>query len=263
MFAMRRVVPSPAFDAYEPFAHAYDDFTADHDYEGWVSSLERVVLDAGLEGRRHLDVACGTGTSLVPWLDRGWATSGCDISPRMLFHAANKVRGRAHLFCADMRALPPGPRADLVTCLDDAVNYALEASDLDHVFASAARRVKRGGIYLFDVNGLRAFREDFASDRAFMSGGWRFRWVGHSSRGAAPGCVAAATIDATPVDPGASRAIRSRHVQRHHTVGRIRASLARAGMAEVGLYGQHRDGRLDSAFDELLHPKALVVARKL
>src|SRR5947208_5296760 len=103
------LAPSAAYDA---FADLYDAFTWDHDYESWVSSLEAVAKGHGLTGVRLLDVACGTGNSVVPWLERGYQVAGCDLSPRMLERAVEKTGGRAQLTVADMRGLPPGgPRA--------------------------------------------------------------------------------------------------------------------------------------------------------
>jgi SAM-dependent methyltransferase len=259
---MRHPGGDAAFSAYESFADVYDDFTADHDYEAWIDSLERVVLAAGLDGRRQLDVACGTGKSLVPWLERGYSVEGCDLSPRMLLHASRKVGDRARLFAADMRDLPSGEPVDLVTCLDDALNYVVDRTDLGRAFACAARRLRAGGIYAFDLNSLRAFREDFATERTFVSGRWRFRWMGHGSCDASAGCTATATIDARGCHGGPVGPIRSRHVQQHHPTDWVGASLERAGFAEVHIYGQHRDGRLEEEFDELLHAKAIVVGRR-
>jgi ubiquinone/menaquinone biosynthesis C-methylase UbiE len=57
--------------AYDGAAAIYDDFTAHHDYEGWIRVLERLARDHGLAGRRVLDVACGTGKSSAPFVARG------------------------------------------------------------------------------------------------------------------------------------------------------------------------------------------------
>jgi SAM-dependent methyltransferase len=69
-----------------------------------------------------LDVACGTGKSFRPLLRRGYEVTGCDISPPMLEQAPAGAPG-VRLVPADMRALPDLGAFDLVTCLDDALNY--------------------------------------------------------------------------------------------------------------------------------------------
>jgi SAM-dependent methyltransferase len=249
-------------DAYDAFAERYDAFTWDHDYEDWVSTLEEVARAHGLTGDRVLDVACGTGKSLVPWLQRGRQVVGCDLSAGMLARAREKVGDRARLEVADMRRLPPGAPVDLVTCLGDSVNYLLDPRDLDAAFASAAARLRPGGLYLFDVNTLRTYREDFATTRRFRQDGWEFRWSGHGDGQARPGRIASATVTARRVGAAGAPVMTSRHVQRHPPPALVRNCLESAGLECRRVHGQHRDGALDPELAELVHSKALVVARK-
>ena len=251
-----------ARDTYDAFADAYDAFTWDHDYEHWVSTLEALARAQGLRGSRLLDVACGTGKSLLPWLDRGYEVEGCDLSPRMLARAEEKAGGRARLAVADMRELPGGDPVDLVTCLGDAVNYLLEPADLAAAFASVAGRLRPGGLYLFDLNSLRTYRQDFACTRVVRREGWDLRWTGHGDGRLGPGGLASATVTVRRRAPGHPLTTASHHVQRHHPQALVRASLEAAGLRCLNVHGQHRDGSLDPGFAEVAHSKALVVARK-
>jgi SAM-dependent methyltransferase len=253
---------SLATAAYDPFAELYDAFTWDHDYERWVSILEGVALRHGHEGARLLDVACGTGKSLIPWLERGYEVVGCDLSAPMLERAAAKTRLRARLELADMRGLPDvGPR-DLITCLGDSVNYLLDPPDLTAAFGCVAERLRPGGLYLFDLNSLRTYRQDFSETRRFQRDAWDFVWTGDGDGRAKAGEVSSATIRARRAASSEPPAMTSRHVQRHHPIAQVRASLEVAGLEALHVYGQHRDGSLDSEFAELGHSKALIVARR-
>ena len=92
--------------AYEAMAPAYDDFTAHHDYEVWLGNLlEKLELHGIPPGKRLLDVGCGTGKSFLPMLRRGWTVTACDISPKMVALAREKVGDEAELHVADMRRL--------------------------------------------------------------------------------------------------------------------------------------------------------------
>src|SRR3954453_21067187 len=91
---------------YEAMAPVYDDFTAHHDYEGWLTDLLIALERRGLQGRRLLDVGCGTGKSFMPMLPRGWEVIGCDISPAMLELAREKAGGGVRLPVPDMLELP-------------------------------------------------------------------------------------------------------------------------------------------------------------
>ena len=130
----------PALSAYEGLAPFYDELTAAYDYESWLDGLEALALEHGLAGRRLLDVACGTGKSFLPMLRRGYEVTACDLSPAMVELAREKGGGAADVLVADMRELPVLGEFDLVTCLDDSLNYLLEGGEM----ASAIRGMAAG-----------------------------------------------------------------------------------------------------------------------
>lgn len=251
-----------AAEAYDAFADLYDAFAWDHDYGLWISVLEPLARAHGLRGNRLLDVACGTGKSIVPWLERGYRAVGCDVSARMLARAAETTGGHVPLVSADMRRLPAGDPVDLVTCLGDSLNYLLDPEDLEAAFASVTRRLRPGGVYLFDLNSLRTYREDFAATRRFERDGWEFTWRGQGDGTLEAGGLTGATITAKRTGFDGGPEMTSRHVQRHHPISLVRAGLRAAGLECRAVGGQHRDGSLEPHFDEPRHSKALVVARK-
>jgi SAM-dependent methyltransferase len=111
-----------------------------------LERLERLAREHGLSGRRVLDVACGTGKSLLPLVRRGYEGSGCDLSAGMLERAGAALPG-APLHRADMRALPRRlGTSDWITCLDDTLNYLLGDDDLARALASMAGLLRPGGL---------------------------------------------------------------------------------------------------------------------
>ena len=86
-----------------------------------------------------LDIACGTGKSFIPLLERGYTITACDSSPQMLRRALRKAPA-APLLIADIRALPELGHYDLVTCLEDTFNCS---ADPDDVRAGIAARWRR------------------------------------------------------------------------------------------------------------------------
>jgi SAM-dependent methyltransferase len=244
---------------YDTLAPIYDRFSADFDHETWVARLLAVVTEAGATGKLVLDVACGTGKSFEPLLHRGYDVSACDISPAMVELARERAAGRARdVFVADMRDLPAGELFDLVTCLDDAVNYLLTDEDLERAFSSAARLLRPGGFYVFDTNTLLTYRTAFAEDSRFDSAGWEFTWHGEGRSDASPGVCATATVRAE----SASQTVTARHVQRHHPVETIRSALADAGFEIVAVLGQTTGGILHHDPSDLGHNKMVFVARR-
>ena len=198
-----RSMSSPARDAYDAAADIYDDFTADHDYDGWTALIERLARAHGLAGDRLLDVGCGTGNSFLPFLERGYRVTACDISPRMLARARAKCRGRARLSVADLRSLPRLGSFDLVLAIDDVLNY-LTAADLPAAFRGLAANLAAEGVLVFDVNTELTYRTFFADRRRQGV----LTWDGHvDAERFRAGDSARATLDAGGLAPAGTSSI--------------------------------------------------------
>jgi SAM-dependent methyltransferase len=252
------VTTSEEYDAFAPY---YDAFTAGSDYEAWTRHVLGLARRLGLAGKSLLDLACGTGKSFMPFLQRGFEVTGCDVSGEMLAQAARRAPG-VRLVRADLRELGTIGRFDLVTCFDDSLNYLLGEADLAHAMSGIAANLGPAGIALFDLNTLGAYRTTFAGDSVVERDGTLFAWHGESAADAPPGCTAAATIDVfAPRGTGLYRRVRTRHVQRHYPPERVAALLSDAGLACAGVHGARDDGSLEPELDETRHLKAVYAAR--
>jgi SAM-dependent methyltransferase len=253
-------VPAPAEEGYEEFARFYDAFTSGSDYETWTTHMLGLAREHGLRGTRLLDVACGTGKSFLPFLDRGFDVTACDSSPGMLAEAARKAPA-VPLIEADMRRLPALGRFDLITCFDDSLNHLLDEEGLGAAFSSLAANLDPGGLLLFDLNTLLAFRTTFAVDAVFDHGGTTFVTRGDSSADAPPGGTATVHVDVFATRDGGlyerfGTRLRERHFPPHHVV----SLLARAGLDCRGPYGVLDDGTPVSGADETRQLKLIYAA---
>ena len=248
--------PTGARATYDAFAASYDDFNHRYMYERWTGKLLERAQAAGLTGNRLLDVGCGTGLSFLALLERGYEVTGCDISPAMLAQARAKVGDRVTLAEADMRALPRFGEFDLVWAVNDAVNYLLSAAELQATLAGMRRNLAPGGIVLFDVNTLAAYRSFFGEEVVVERDGRRFVWHGLASATCAlPGSVFEARFDGE--GPGVQA---HTHRQRHFPEAEVLAAIEAAGLSCVEVTGE-LDGELDKGVDEGLHTKAVYVCR--
>ncbi|HWO47800.1 MAG TPA: class I SAM-dependent methyltransferase [Solirubrobacterales bacterium] len=254
--------PQWAEIAYEAIAPVYDEFTAHHDYDLWLGQLMPRLEAHGVPGPRLLDVACGTGKSFIPLLEKGWKVTACDVSPAMVAIAREKVGDRAELSVADMRELPVFGAFDAVLCLDDAVNYLLGTEELEQALAGMRRNLGPGGLLMFDVNTLQAYRTFFAEEVVVEREGRRMIWKGRSSADAEPGTIAEASFEVEPLDPAAGPAIAPElHRERHFPEAEVLAALERAGLECLDVYGHHDDAIPKQPLDELDHSKGFYIAR--
>jgi SAM-dependent methyltransferase len=260
------VTAAPSVSArseYEAFAPYYDAFTADSDYEGFAGHVLELARRLGLGGGTLLDVACGTGKSFMPFLQRGFEVTGCDISEAMLAEAARKAP-EVPLVHADMRELPAIGRFDVVTCFDDSLNYLTDEGDLGRAFASIAANLGPAGMALFDLNTLFTYGTTFARDSIAARDGTVFAWQGETTSDPEPGCDAAARLEIfSPRDDGLYERVTVRHVQRHFPPERVTALLEEAGLECLGAHGvRGDDSSLESKLDENRHIKVLYAARR-
>ena len=247
---------------YDAFAPYYDAFTADSDYDAWTRELLGVAARHGIRGGKVLDLACGTGKSFAGFLEHGFRVTGCDSSSAMLAEAACRAPATT-LVQADLRSLPELGRFDLVTCLDDSLNYLPDEAGLAAAFAGIELNLDSHGLALFDLNSLLAYRTTFASHAVSERDGIVFAWRGSSRSDAAPGCAADATIDVfAPDRDGLYGRVTTRHAQRHFPRERVVELLAGAGLECLAVQGVLHDCSLVEPALETEHLKLLYTARR-
>ena len=135
----------------------------------------------GLRGRRCSTSPAGRGTAS----SRSCGTaSACRLRcvGGMLAEAARRApagpaRARRPARVPDARGF------DLVTCFDDSLNYLARDADLAAAFTSIDGICASGGLALFDLNSLQAYRTTFASHALSERDGIVFAWRGASTPG--------------------------------------------------------------------------------
>jgi SAM-dependent methyltransferase len=246
--------------AYDDLAAVYDLLTADYDHAAWLAVIEREARALGLRGRTVLDVACGTGSSFLPLMSKGYDVTGCDNSAEMLAIAARKAPD-ARLELADIRALPELGRFDLLLSLDDVLNHLLEADDLVRTFAGMRRNLAPGGIAVWDTNTLGMYGSSETAARVVSSGDpfvlWEVRVPDDLPAGGSIEVVTHA-FSAGERETWARRTAVVR--QRHWPDAEIRSGAAAAGLTIRAVRGQTRGVALHPDADEDEHTKLLYFA---
>jgi SAM-dependent methyltransferase len=249
-----------ALTAYEALAPAYDTLTAGYQHDRWLERIERIARRHGLAGRRVLDVACGTGASFLPLLARGYEVTGCDLSPAMVERARAASAGAAELFVADMCALGAVGAFDLVTCLDDAVNYLLTEADLRAALAGFRANLAPGGVAVWDVNTLHMHRTAFATGWIRDGGDVFVGWQGRTAADLPAGGTAEAMVDVFVRDGDRWARSSSLHTQRNWPLGTVVALAGQAGLRTLEVLGQSEGAKLETVPDEAVHRKLLFFA---
>jgi SAM-dependent methyltransferase len=108
---------------------------------------------AGRSVRTVLDIACGTGPHLVRLAERGYHTTGLDLSARNIEFLGERLADkglRGDLVVGDMTNFRLKRPVDAAICMQDSQGHLLTNAQLLAHLRSVARNLKRGGLYIFD-----------------------------------------------------------------------------------------------------------------
>ena len=116
------------------------------------------------------DLACGTGDTALKMARQGILMYAVDLSERMCRIArAKAIRSGLpiRILHADMRRFTLPHVVDVITCEFDALNHVPKRSDLHLVTKAAARALKPGGYFFFDVNNALGFERYWCGTHFF------------------------------------------------------------------------------------------------
>lgn len=103
--------------------------------------------------RRVLDIACGTGPHLIRLAERGYRTTGLDLSPKNIAFLRERVAAKgleADLVVGDMTDFRLRQPVDAAICMQDSQGHLLTNQQLLAHLECVARALRPGGLYVFD-----------------------------------------------------------------------------------------------------------------
>jgi len=158
---------------YAQLAQYYDKIYWSKDYKHEVGFLVELFQRSGVEGRRLLEVGCGTGSHTKLFVARGYTVTALDLSEDVLRIARGKVRQGANFLQGDMRDLDSSVEGnfDAVVCLFSTISYNLTRSDLKKTIRGFYDHVKDDGIVAFDTHFTeRGFLDGYRGEDIFDDG---------------------------------------------------------------------------------------------
>jgi SAM-dependent methyltransferase len=229
--------------AQAPFtivAEHYDQLMRSVPYDSWVDYVEDILERVGYRPRRVLDLACGTGAVGLRMAQRGYDVVGVDISLSMLRQVAGnagRVGVRMPVVCQDAVRLGIKPAFDLVVCLYDSLNNILFLRDLVRAFRGVRGALKPGGLFIFDVNTIRAlekglFTQHNLDQQTLLKYDWKSHW---------DPATRICRIEMWFQWLGGERPVEFRevHRQRGYSAAEMRQALSEAGLEILQVYNAY------------------------
>lgn len=140
----------PGNALYTDLSGYYDLMCADIDYRAQSHCVQRLQQLFGNGGKRHLDLACGTGPHVRHFIDAGYRSSGLDINQPMLERAAQRCP-EVQFSQQDMCAFSVSEPLDLITCFLYSIHYSGSIDRLKACIAHAHGALERGGVFCFNA----------------------------------------------------------------------------------------------------------------
>lgn len=149
---------------YGDFAQAYDALTFNVPYDN-IAKYYNDILCGMTNGKKLLDMGCGTGNLTVRMARLGFDVIGQDASSEMLAQAAAKSDGLDICWiCQNMAETELAAPVDAVISTLDSVNHLESADEIERCFRAAAGALEKGGTFAFDVNTVYKHREILGSN---------------------------------------------------------------------------------------------------
>lgn len=135
---------------YTDLSGYYDLMCQDIDYPSQSNAVRRLHQLFGNDGRRHLDLACGTGPHIRHFLNFGYQSRGLDINQPMLDKAKSRCP-EAHFILGDMCDFRFDEPFDLITCFLYSIHYTGDIERLRSCIASVHTAMQPNGLFCFNA----------------------------------------------------------------------------------------------------------------
>lgn len=127
----------------------YDKIYAQKDYAAETEKLQLFIEEhLRSDGKRLLDVACGTGQH-IQYLKERFDVEGLDLVPELL-EIAKEKNPEVRFHQGDMLDFDLGKKFDLLICLFSAIGYAKTVENLNRAIASMEKHLVQGGLLLIE-----------------------------------------------------------------------------------------------------------------
>jgi ubiquinone/menaquinone biosynthesis C-methylase UbiE len=132
---------------YKNLAKYYDLIYSDKDYQEEAGKFEKIISDyKETEGKKLLDVACGSGGHLQYFVEN-FDCVGLDLNEDMLKIARDRLDD-VKLLKANMIDFELDEKFDVITCLFSSIGYVKTYENLERTTRNFVEHLKEGGVVI-------------------------------------------------------------------------------------------------------------------
>lgn len=169
---------------YDVIADVWDELNSEVDYSALATHADSLIRRYKTCAENSVvDLGCGTGSMTLPLAERGYDMIGVDISDEMLSTARDRAAetgreaGEILWLCQDMSDFELYGTVGAAVCCLDGINHLTDPAKVRRCFSLAHNYIEPGGVFIFDVNTPRKFREVYGGrDYILESDGVTCMW---------------------------------------------------------------------------------------
>jgi len=134
---------------YKELAKYYDLIYSWKNYEEEVERIKELIKDyKKSEGKRLLDVGCGTGKHLE-YLKNDYSCVGMDLNDEMVAIAKQNIK-EVKFIQADMVDFDLKSKFDIILCMFSSIGYVKTYSNLTRTIANFSNHLEQGGVIIIE-----------------------------------------------------------------------------------------------------------------
>ncbi|MEH7124067.1 MULTISPECIES: class I SAM-dependent DNA methyltransferase [unclassified Bacillus (in: firmicutes)] len=174
--------------SYGKFAYLYDQLMKDVPYDKWAELVLEKAKNYEVNGKKLLDLGCGTAELSVKLSEIGFQVTGVDLSEDMLTVAQAKAdeKGFAmEFYQQNMAELDGLGNFDIIGIFCDSINYLQEEKEVVATFQRVYQHLSSNGLFIFDVHSLHKIMEIF-TDQTFTANDEEISFIWHCFEGEYP-----------------------------------------------------------------------------
>jgi len=141
------------FDAYGKY---YDLLYKNKDYKKETDYILKFIRKYKSDTKSILDLGCGTGRHDLFLSRKGYDVTGVELSEEMYSAAVNNLNENSSkkyllkFYKGDIRKIVLLRKFDVIISMFHVINYQTSNEDLEMVFQTVKKHLKKGGLFIFD-----------------------------------------------------------------------------------------------------------------
>ncbi len=215
----------------------------------WCQYITALLTEQNIpKGAKVLDTACGTGDIAIALNKYGYYVDAIDLSSDMLIIAKEKTHNlglKINYLKQDMRDIKSNTKYNVVTCINDGVNYLVDNVDIEKFFLSVYTVLNENGLFIFDISTkcklMSMDGEMYAEEVDDMAYIWANTYNDNAN------CLTMDISFFTLIKDNQYEKSTEIHVQKGHSIEDIKSLLYKCGFELIGIYDELS---MDEPFDD-------------